>query len=128
MPSGWTLRGVAMVSQQVELFQAGRQVRQEPAGVSTGLRRLAGLAVGLLVVLGDDEPADRRVELGEAQQRLPGPVGGAAWGVAEQGGQAPLVDGGEEPLDLPAPPGPGPAGRTPGGSSGRRRPAPSARR
>jgi hypothetical protein len=45
---------------------------------------------------------DRLVELGQAQPGLPGPVPGAARRVPGQVRQAHLVEGAEDPLDLPA--------------------------
>src|SRR5260370_868858 len=62
-----------------------------------------GLGAPVWVVVDvDDEPADRRVEFGQRQARLAGPVRGAAGSVPGQGGQAHLVDGVEVPLDLSA--------------------------
>jgi hypothetical protein len=67
----------------------------------SGRYSLAGLAVrGDVIDLADEHP-DRLVQLGQAEPGLPGPVPGAAGGVAGQARQAHLVDGAEDPLHLP---------------------------
>jgi hypothetical protein len=78
--------------QQIELVQGFGQAGQEAACLPAGLRRLAGLAVDAVVVDGDDELSERRVEFGQAQPGLGGAVLGAARGVARQRRQAHLID------------------------------------
>jgi hypothetical protein len=71
----------------------GGQPRRGVAGGEARKRRLAGLAVGAVVVVALDPGGEQPVALGE--------VGGAAAGV--QLDQELLTDGAEEPFDLAAP-------------------------
>jgi hypothetical protein len=56
--------------------------------------------VHTVVVVAGQKPADRGVELGQSQACLPGPVWGAARGVAGHRREAHLVDAVHEALDL----------------------------
>ena len=94
--------------QQVQVLQRGGHPRQPPAGQPGLLRGYAGLAVRPEVVSAGDEPADRRVQLGQRQPRRGD--GPAARQVAGQLRKQLGGDAAEQPLHLaPAlrPPDPG---------------------
>ncbi len=98
MPSWLHAPGLGHRQQQeVELVQAGGQMRQEAARGPAGHRALPCFAVRLLVVLVQQPGAEARLEDGKREGRRHHPA--VVRRVAGELTEEQLLDGAEEPLD-----------------------------